>query len=222
MGLNNVTTKLKYRPHHALMTRLIADAILHGGLQERLTDAGVFAPPETLTDHFTWTAIQRATGWKHRSGSGTDKSPALRPLFLDFDTDDGLTYSLEGIGLTPTAVEWLIAQRYLPAQFAGVFGHDPKVDPDNILDDSLFQSWLPNFWIKPSVEGFQYPKPKPRGDSRPVTAASVTDIVDRLLYSAAERAEAFARIDALPISKGSKAAHKAHVTRRTVVSQAVA
>lgn len=212
-----MTTTINYRAHHALMTRLIADAILRGEIQERQTDAGVFAPPETLTDHFTFGTIQRATGWKHFGGNGTDKSPVRRPLFLDYDFHDCSTWRLEGIGLTPVAVEWLIAQRYLPTEFARVFGH-AEVKPGDIWGDPLFKTWLANFWIKPSVEGFQYPEPKPERDSRPVKATTVTDIVDRLAYSAAERDEAFARIDALPISKGSKAAHKAHVSRRTVAT----
>lgn len=208
-----------YKPHHALMTRLIADAILRGQNQRHQSSEGEFTRPDVLTDHFSWTAIQRASGWRHFGvGTSENTGPVRRPLYLDFDDPDGDGYGLEGIGLTPTAVEWLISERYLPAEFAAVFGHIPGVNSDEVRKDPLFTTWLANFWIKPSTDGIQALQREAKASTRPASATSVTDFVDRLIYSTAERAEAFARIDALPISRGSKAAHKAHVSRRTVAA----
>jgi hypothetical protein len=55
-----------YKPHHALMTRLIADAILRGQNQRHQSSEGEFTRSDVLTDHFSWTAIHRASGW-HRT-----------------------------------------------------------------------------------------------------------------------------------------------------------
>lgn len=191
---------VRYGPIAAWLARMTADALLRGHYQTNTVSDGIFASPDAIAaGGATITQLRR------QSVVRGDNSPTNRPLVLDWMYKPDGGESLDGIGLSKAAVEWLVEQRYVPRLFVPALHHDDW--EESLIDTPDFIFWRDHLYIPPP------PVCPVQGPS--TSRGSVFDKVKT--YTQAERVEAHREIDARSdLDARSKAAHKAHVTRRTV------
>lgn len=124
---------------------------------------------------------------------------------------------IDGVGLTPVGLDQLVADGVIPKEFAPALGFDPDL-AKGVRNTGKFKRWLANEWVDPTAGGpfTRDLDAAPTSTGRQQVAKRTTAFVTQLSYSFAEAQAERARIDRSDWDKGTKAAAKAHVTRRIV------
>lgn len=204
---------IRYRPIAAWLARATAHQLLHGRYPPSDTDTWLFADVSPIIEGgMTHDRIKQFSDFDYFE-TNMGRKGTKRPIALDYvaglDSHRGThaaeAYYLEGIGLTEAAISWLIENRYVPAIYAPLLR---RADYDgDLLTDPKFMFWRENIYLAPT-------------DTCPIqTPASVRNTRHQKTktYTQEERAEAHRIIDArLDLTTREKAAHKAHISRRTV------
>lgn len=112
---------------------------------------------------------------------------------------------ISAVILNESAIRWLVAEMVIPANFAGVFS-DIAAAREAVLETGQFKEWL-EIYTPPQ---FVYV------DAAPATVTNTSKWVTKLAYTPEEARAEIALIERSSMTKGSKAAFKAHVSRRVV------
>ena len=118
---------------------------------------------------------------------------------------------IELVGISPDGIAHLVHEGFIPAKFASVLEHGLG-EPLDRKDPEGFAEWLATEWKSPL--GFVYGVED--GLSTERKAAKTTHWVTQIEYTPAEAAMEIARVESGALLNRSKAAYKAHITRRTV------
>lgn len=205
---------IRYGPIAAWLARATAHQLIHNNTPPTSTSAWLFADIRPIIEGgMDYSRIKRFSDFDFYETNGARKG-TNRPVALDFvcliepheGTGESEAYHLEGVGLTEVAVEWLIANRYIPAIYRDLLVTGGR---DDLFADSNFLFWREHIYIAPP-KTCPIQKPSPLQRTKHVKART---------YTQAERIVALAEIAArTDIDARAKAAHKAHVTRRTVAA----
>lgn len=116
--------------------------------------------------------------------------------------------NISAVILNEPSIRWLVAEGYVPANYAGALS-DIGAARDAVLEAGQFQNWLKDQYRGPETE-------TPVKTGLPATIAKTSQWVTKLAYTPEEAEAEIAVIERSTLAKGSKAAFKAHVSRRVV------